>query len=51
MNQKSGRNTDGTFAAGYPGKPKGARHKATQAALALLNGDDEALTRHGVTRP
>lgn len=46
--RKSGRNTDGTFAAGNPGKPKGARHKATQAALALLDGDAEALTRQAV---
>lgn len=48
-NRKSGRNTDGTFAPGNPGKPKGARHKATQAALALLDGEAEALTRQAVT--
>jgi hypothetical protein len=48
MNRKSGRNTDGTFAAGNPGKPKGTRHKATQAALALLDGEAEALTRKAV---
>lgn len=47
-NRKSGRNTDGTFGPGNPGKPKGARHKATQAALALLDGDAEALTRQAV---
>ena len=47
--RKSGRNSDGTFAAGNPGKPKGARHKATQAALALLDGEAEALTRQAVT--
>lgn len=46
--RKSGRNTDGTFAAGNPGKPRGARHKATQAALALLDGEAEALTRQAV---
>ena len=46
--RKSGRNSDGTFAAGNPGKPKGARHKATQAALALLDGEAEALTRQAV---
>lgn len=46
--RKSGRNTDGTFAAGNPGKPKGTRHKATQAALALLDGEAEALTRKAV---
>ena len=49
MTRKSGRNTDGRFAAGNPGKPKGARHKATQAVLALLDGEAEALTRQAVT--
>lgn len=43
-----GRNTDGTFGPGNPGKPKGTRHKATQAALMLLNGEAEALTRKAV---
>lgn len=47
-NRKNGRNTDGTFGAGNPGKPRGARHKATQAALALLDGQAEALTRKAV---
>lgn len=47
--RKSGRNTDGTFAAGNPGKPSGTRHKATRAALALLDGEAEALTRKAVT--
>lgn len=47
-NRKSGRNPDGTFAPGNPGKPKGTRHKATQAALALLEGEAEALTRKAV---
>lgn len=46
--RKYGRNTDGTFAAGNPGKPKGSRHKATQAAQALFNGEAEALTRQAV---
>ncbi len=48
-NRKIGRNSDGTFAAGNPGKPKGTRHKATQAALAMLDGEAEALTRQAVT--
>jgi hypothetical protein len=48
MTRNSGRNTDGTFAQGNPGKPKGARHRATQAALALLDGQAEALTRKAV---
>lgn len=48
-NRKSGRNADGTFGPGNPGKPKGTRHKATRAALALLDGEAEALTRQAVT--
>ena len=48
--RKSGRNTDGTFGPGNPGKPKGARHKATQAALSLLDGEAEAITRQAVTQ-
>lgn len=47
--RKNGRNSDGTFAAGNPGKPKGTRHKATRAALALLDGEAEALTHQAVT--
>ena len=47
--RKSGRNSDGTFAVGNPGKPKGTRHKATRAALALLDGEAEALTHQAVT--
>ncbi|SEK80874.1 hypothetical protein SAMN05443999_102309 [Roseovarius azorensis] len=46
--RKFGRNTDGTFGPGNPGKPKGTRHKATQAALALLDGEAESLTRKAV---
>ena len=49
MTRNSGRKTDGTFGPGNPGKPKGARHRATQAALALLDGEAEALTRQAVT--
>ena len=49
MTRKSGRNTDGTFAPGNPGKPPGTRHKATRAALALLDGEAEALARQAVT--
>ncbi|WP_254050124.1 hypothetical protein [Limimaricola cinnabarinus] len=46
---KSGaRNPDGTFAPGNPGKPRGSRHRATQATLALLDGEAEALTRKAV---
>ena len=39
MTRNSGRKTDGTFGAGNPGRPLGSRHKATQAALALLEGE------------
>ena len=48
MSRKSGRNTDGTFAPGNTGKPKGTRHRATQAVLAMLDGEAEALTRQAV---
>jgi len=39
------RNPDGTFASGNPGKPRGARHKVTQAIEAMLEGQQEALTQ------
>lgn len=48
MTRISGRNTDGTFGPGNPGKPRGARHKATTAALALLDGQAEALTQKAI---
>ncbi len=48
MTRNSGRNSDGTFSAGNPGKPKGTRHKATVAALALLDGEADRLTRKAV---
>ncbi len=48
MHRKCGHNTDGTFAPGNSGKPMGARHRATQAALALLDGQAEALTQKAV---
>ena len=48
MIRKSGRNADGTFSVGNPGKPPGTRHKATRAVLALLDGEAEALTRTAV---
>ena len=48
MTRSSGRNTDGTFATGNPGKPRGARHKTTQAVLALMEGKGEAITRKAV---
>jgi hypothetical protein len=48
MTRISGRNTDGTFGPGNPGKPRGARHKATTAAMALLDGQAEALTQKAI---
>jgi hypothetical protein len=45
---KCGRNADGTFGAGNAGKPRGTRHKATQAVLTLLEGEAEALSRKAV---
>lgn len=45
---KCGRNADGRFGAGNSGKPRGTRHKATQAVLTLLEGEATALTRKAV---
>jgi hypothetical protein len=45
---KCGRNADGTFGVGNSGKPRGTRHKATQAVLGLLAGQAEALTQRAV---
>ncbi len=50
MTRKYGRNTDGKFAPGNPGKPVGARHRATKAVADLLDGEAEALTRKAVER-
>src|SRR3954451_9555139 len=38
----------GTFRTGNPGRPAGARNRATLAAMALLEGEAEALTRRCV---
>lgn len=43
-----GRNADGTFAAGNPGRPAGSRHKTTVAVLSLLDGQGEALAQKAV---
>lgn len=45
---RSGRNANGTFAQGNPGRPPGARHKTTRAIEALLDGEAEGLTRKAV---
>ena len=44
----TGRNPDGTFSTGNPGRPKGSRHKSTLAMEALLQGQAEALTQKAV---
>lgn len=44
----AGRDAAGRFTAGNPGRPPGARHRATRAALALLEGEAEGLTRRAV---
>ena len=44
-----GRDKAGRFTQGNPGRPSGARHKATRAALELLEGEAEMLTRRAVT--
>jgi hypothetical protein len=43
-----GRNPDGTFAPGNPGRPKGARHRTSLAIEELLDGEAEALTRKAI---
>lgn len=45
---ETGRDQAGRFTAGNPGRPRGARHKATLAAMALLDGEAEALTRAAI---
>ena len=47
--ETTGRDACGRFTSGNPGRPRGARHKATEAAQALLDGEAEALTRQAVT--
>lgn len=46
--ETTGRDASGRFTEGNPGRPRGARHKATRAALALLDGEAEGLTRKAV---
>ncbi len=55
MSRKNGpttdeRNADGTFAPGNPGRPRGARHKVTEAVQALLDGQTEALTQAAIDK-
>ncbi|WIJ26609.1 DUF5681 domain-containing protein [Devosia sp. RR2S18] len=44
----TGRTIGGRFAAGNPGKPKGARHKTTLAIESLLDKDANAITRKAI---
>lgn len=44
----AGRTERGRFAAGNPGRPRGARHKTTLAIEALLDGEASALTRKAI---
>lgn len=44
----AGRDSQGRFARGNGGKPRGARHRATAAVEALLDGEAQALTRKAV---
>ena len=44
MSGNSGRDTAGRFASGNPGKRRGARNRATMAALSLMEGQSEALS-------
>lgn len=46
----NGRNTDGTFAKGNAGRPKGARNKKTVAVAALLEGQSEELTQTAINK-
>ena len=46
--EPTGRDEVGRFTSGNPGRPRGARHKATVAALALLDGEADRLTRRAI---
>ncbi|MFT4795481.1 MAG: hypothetical protein ACJAVR_003795 [Paracoccaceae bacterium] len=43
-----GRDRRGRFGTGNSGRPRGARHKTTQAVLTLMEGEGEALGRKAV---
>lgn len=43
-----GRNADGTFAPGNPGRPKGTRLKVTRTVEELLEGEAEKLSRKAI---
>lgn len=43
-----GRNANGTFAKGNPGRPKGTRLRVTRAVEDLMDGQAEAITQKAV---
>lgn len=43
--RNNGRNADGRFAAGNPGRPKNCRNIATRVLEELLDGESEAISR------
>lgn len=45
-----GRQPNGKFGPGNPGKPPGARHKVTRQVAELLDGEAEALTRAAIEK-
>lgn len=45
---KSGRDKNGRFGPGNPGKPRGTKHKATRATEAMLKGQSEAITQKAI---
>ena len=47
---ENGRNTDGKFADGNAGRPKGSRNKATIAIESLFQGQSEALTQAAISK-
>ena len=47
-NVADGRNPDGTFAKGNPGRTKGVRLKVTRAVAELMDGQSEAITQKAV---
>jgi hypothetical protein len=44
----AGRNPDGTFATGNPGRPAGTRLRVTRAVVELLGGEAEKLSRKAI---
>lgn len=46
--EKTGKDKLGRFAEGNPGRPRGSRHKVTEAVSALLDGEAERLTRRAI---